>query len=276
MYRVLAISSGPEVKEWLKGGSLAGCKVDEAAGSADALRQLRRRSYDAVITSPCTTVAEDLALLEEMRHVRPGVKTIVLSPRATPEDVIAALRARVFALFTAPFDAAEVAGMVKRAVEESDGVRGIDVVSAKRGWLSVRVDCRLVSAERLVQFMASLPTELAQPEKDDLLLAFREILLNAMEHGAAFDPEKVVEVSAVRTERAIVFYVHDPGPGFRPGEVKHAAIGNPPDDPLAHTDVRAAEGRRHGGFGLLLAQKIVDELIYNEVGNEVLLIKHVS
>jgi anti-sigma regulatory factor (Ser/Thr protein kinase) len=85
----------------------------------------------------------------------------------------------------------------------------------------------------------------------------------------------MVEVAAVRTERAIVFYVHDPGPGFRPAEVKHAAIGNPPDDPLAHAEIRAAEGRRHGGFGMLLAQKIVDELIYNEVGNEVLLIKHV-
>jgi anti-sigma regulatory factor (Ser/Thr protein kinase)/CheY-like chemotaxis protein len=275
MYRVLAISTGPEVKAWLKDSTLADCKVDEAAGSADALRQLRRRSYDAVITSPCTTVVEDLALLEEMRHVRSGVKTIVLSPRATPEDVIAALRARVFALFSAPFDAAEVTAMVKRAVEESDGTRGIDVVSAKKGWLSVRVDSRLVSAERLVQFLDALPSELAEPEKDDLLLAFREILLNAMEHGAAFDAEKVIDVSAVRTERAIVFYVHDPGPGFRPEEVKHAAIGNPPDDPVAHTEIRAAEGRRPGGYGMLLAQKIVDELIYNEVGNEVLLIKHV-
>jgi anti-sigma regulatory factor (Ser/Thr protein kinase) len=275
MYRVLVIAAGPEVKEWMKGAALADCKFDEAAGSADALRHLRRRSYDAVVTSPCTTVGEDLALLDEMRHVRPGVKTIVLSPRATPEDVIAALRAHVFALFTAPFDAAEIAAMLKRAVEETDGARGIDVVSAKKGWLSLRVDCRLVSAERLVQFLDSLPAELAEAEKDDLLLAFKEILLNAMEHGAAFDPEKLVDVSAVRTERAIVFYVHDPGPGFRPEEVKHAAIGNPPHDPIAHIELRAAEGRRPGGFGMLLAQKIVDELIYNEVGNEVLLIKHV-
>src|SRR5262249_10573092 len=103
MYRVLAIS-GPEVKEWLKTSCPTDCKGGEGAGSAAALSHLRRRSYDAVITSPCTGIAEDLALLEEMRHVRPGVKTIVLSPRATPEDVIAALRARVFALFTAPFD----------------------------------------------------------------------------------------------------------------------------------------------------------------------------
>jgi anti-sigma regulatory factor (Ser/Thr protein kinase) len=68
--------------------------------------------------------------------------------------------------------------------------------------------------------------------------------------------------------------VRDPGPGFRPAEVKHAAITNPPDDPQAHAEVRAAEGRRPGGFGILLARKIVDEMMYSEVGNEVLLIKY--
>jgi anti-sigma regulatory factor (Ser/Thr protein kinase) len=275
MYRVLVISAGAEVKEWMRASTLADCKVDEAAGPADALRHLRRRSYDAVVTSPCTSVAEDLALLGEMRHLRPGLKTIILSPQSTPEDVIAALRAHVFALFTAPFDPAEITGMVKRAVEDNEGPRGIEVVSAKRGWLSLRVDCRLVSADRLVQFFDALPTELGETEKDELLIAFREILLNAMEHGAGFDPDQMVAVAAVRTERAIVFYVHDPGPGFRPADVKHAAIGNPPDDPIAHMEVRSAEGRRPGGFGMLLAQKIVDELIYSEVGNEVLLIKHV-
>jgi hypothetical protein len=31
-----------------------------------------------------------------------------------------------------------------------------------------------------------------------------------------------------------------------------------------------------GGFGILVAQGIVDELIYSEVGNEVLLIKHTA
>jgi RHS repeat-associated protein len=62
--------------------------------------------------------------------------------------------------------------------------------------------------------------ELTQSERDDLLVAFREILLNAMEHGARFDPEKVVEVSAIRTEDRLVFHVRDPGPGFRPDEIK--------------------------------------------------------
>jgi anti-sigma regulatory factor (Ser/Thr protein kinase) len=41
------------------------------------------------------------------------------------------------------------------------------------------------------------------------------MLVNAMEHGAGFDPGKVIEVTAARTERAIVYHFRDPGSGFQ-------------------------------------------------------------
>ena len=112
--------------------------------------------------------------------------------------------------------------------------------------------------------------------RQEIMLAFREILMNAMEHGAAFNPEQVVEVTGVRTGRAMVFYVRDPGAGFRRESLTNAAIANPGDDPTAHIVQREAEGLRPGGYGLLLASGTVDELIYNEIGNEVLLIKYVD
>jgi anti-sigma regulatory factor (Ser/Thr protein kinase) len=37
---------------------------------------------------------------------------------------------------------------------------------------------------------------------------------------------------------------------------------------------RIDAGLRPGGFGMLIVRQIVDELVYNERGNEVLLIKH--
>jgi len=106
--------------------------------------------------------------------------------------------------------------------------------------------------------------------------ALREILMNAMEHGAAFNPEQVVEVTAVRTARAMVFYVRDPGAGFRSESLDNTAVVDPSGDPTAHLVKRAAEGIRPGGYGLLLAAGTVDELIYSEIGNEVLLIKYVG
>jgi anti-sigma regulatory factor (Ser/Thr protein kinase) len=39
---------------------------------------------------------------------------------------------------------------------------------------------------------------------------------------------------------------------------------------------RDAQGLRPGGFGVLVAQSMVDEVIYGEKGNEVLLIKYMD
>jgi anti-sigma regulatory factor (Ser/Thr protein kinase) len=273
MGRVLLLGVDAETALRLaKAPELDGCSFQSASGEADALRRLRRTCFDVVITSPASTLEEDLPLAEEIRRVRPGVK--LMAPHTTPEGVIAVLRAHVFACFGAPLDLDEIARMTRQAIDALDWRDGIEVVSARANWLSVRVTSRLLTAERLVAFLNELPTDLPEDERDRLLLAFREILLNAMEHGAGFDPDKLVEVSAVRTERAIVFYVHDPGPGFTPESLDHAAVANPADDPLAHSARRAELGLRPGGFGILLAKKIVDELIYSEAGNEVLMIKH--
>ena len=73
----------------------------------------------------------------------------------------------------------------------------------------------------------------------------------------------------------MVFYVRDPGAGFRHDTIEHAAGVNL-EDPTAHIRLREEEGMRPGGFGLLLAAGTVDELIYNEIGNEVILVKYLS
>ncbi|HTD56455.1 MAG TPA: ATP-binding protein, partial [Silvibacterium sp.] len=223
-----------------------------------------------------STMQEDLALLTEMRAIRPGLKCVVLARASTPDETIAALRARVFACFTPPFDAGEIAHLASKAASDSEWRDDIQILSAKPGWVSVRVNCRLLTAERLLTFAKELSVRLPQDTRQEVMLALREILLNAMEHGAAFNPEQVVEVTAIRTARSYVFYVHDPGAGFRRELISHAAIANPEDDPAAHIALREEAGMRSGGYGLLLAAGTVDELIYSEIGNEVLLIKYVE
>ncbi len=68
--------------------------------------------------------------------------------------------------------------------------------------------------------------------------------------------------------------IADPGPGFKWNQIPHDAIANPADDPVRHMTVREEQGLRPGGFGILLAQQLVDQLIYGEDGNEVLLVKY--
>jgi DNA-binding NarL/FixJ family response regulator len=252
------------------------CTIGHAVGSADALSRLRRTPYEVVITDPNTNIEEDLALLSEMRAIRPGVRVIVLAPSSTPEEIIAALRARVFLCKTAPFDPMEIAEYAAQAATAADSLLGIEILSARRDWVSARVNSQMLTAERLVSFFKEMQSELPESPREALMMAFREILMNAIEHGAEFQPGRVIEVAAVHTARAIVFYVHDPGAGFRWEAIPHAAVSNPEDAPTRHIELREQQGMRPGGFGILVARGVVDELIYSEVGNEVLLIKHVA
>jgi anti-sigma regulatory factor (Ser/Thr protein kinase) len=277
MSRVLVIGHHTQVSREIGDAlSAADFPMEYSAGHADTLRRLRMRSFGVVITNPDSDVDEDLALLEEMRAIRPGVKCIVLARQSTPDEVIAALRARVFACFTPPFAPDEITNLARNAASDSQWQADIQVLSAKPGWVSVRVSCRLITAERLMTFAKELSAQLPEDTRQEMMLALREILLNAMEHGAAFNPEQVVEITAVRTARSLVFYVRDPGAGFRRESLTHAAIANPSHDPAAHILQREEQGMRPGGYGLLLAAGTVDELIYSEIGNEVLLIKYLD
>ncbi len=277
MSRVLIIGSHTPISREI-GSSLAAAHLSTvySAGPADALKRLRTRRFDVVITSADSDIDENLALLEEMRSIRPDLKCIVLAQYSTPDKVIAALKARVFGCFTPPFDTQEIAALASKAASDSQSRDDIEILSARPGWVSIRANCRIVTAERLLSFAKELSAQLPEDKRQEIIQAFREILMNAMEHGAKFNPEQVVEVNAIRTARTMVFRVRDPGTGFQKESLTHAAVGNPATDPTAHILLRKEQGMRAGGYGLLLASGTVDELIYNAIGNEVILIKYLD
>ena len=71
-----------------------------------------------------------------------------------------------------------------------------------------------------------------------------------MEHGAGFNVDKVIEVTAARTARALVYHFRDPGSGFDREDLAHAATSPDPDEVLATALRRAEMGLRPGGFGM--------------------------
>jgi anti-sigma regulatory factor (Ser/Thr protein kinase)/CheY-like chemotaxis protein len=247
------------------------CRITEEAREADALTHLTRHAVDVVLINPSASTSRVMNIAKEARRLQPGVRVIAIAAHLTPEDIIHALKSHVYACFALPVPAEELRGSIRQALHDDDWESGIEVQSAVPHWIALRVSCRRVNAERLTQFMNELAGDLSESDRYHLITAFREVLLNAMEHGAGFDPDKVVEVAAVRTERTLVYYFKDPGPGFDVHAPKMVAST---DDPLSHLDEREAIGKRAGGFGLLLASRLVDEVHFNERGNEVILVKH--
>jgi anti-sigma regulatory factor (Ser/Thr protein kinase) len=102
------------------------------------------------------------------------------------------------------------------------------------------------------------------------------MLCNAIEYGGHLDPTALVEVRLMRLKHAFICRIKDPGNGFDPLCLDHAAINNPCDDPVRHASVREEKGLRGGGFGILLATQLADDLVYNDRHNEVVFVKYLS
>jgi anti-sigma regulatory factor (Ser/Thr protein kinase)/CheY-like chemotaxis protein len=274
MARLLVVGQAPDDDLVSRMPGLQDLQIERVSGGAAALQRLADKPFDVLLLGPSATVEEALAFLQHARTMRPGIRAIFLADSATPEAVLASLRAEVFAVFTRPFDPGQIANLIAKAAEVSDTDSDIRVIGAAPHWVTLRVSAHLATADRVVAFMDELHRRLfSDDDMDQLLLAFRELLLNAIEHGAGFDPDKDVRVDAVRSRRALTFYVRDPGPGFSQANLTNTASE---DDPLSHMQRRLDAGLRPGGYGLLLSRKLVDEVIYNHTGNEVLLIKHLD
>ena len=278
MGRVLMVGPDDGLFEGLRGHAVLRNHDMQRCGTfVDALRCMRRHACDVLLTHLDTRVLDTLAVAKDVSLLHPSVRVVALWPAATDQEIIAAMRANVFACFTQPFDTAEIADIVRTALQAEQWRHAIEVVSGLPHWLTLRVACHLMTVDRLTRFMAELQeSSIPGADRDLLIAAFRELLLNAMEHGAGFDPEKIIEVTAAKTDRAIVYHFKDPGPGFDAADLSHAAQSHAAEEVVSSALERASRGLRPGGFGMLIASQIADELVYNERRNEVLMIKHLS
>jgi len=272
----LVVDADPQIQTllWrvLEPGSWAVLSVPD---NLAALATARSRAFDLIVTSDKTSGKEDIELLRQIRRVRPHTRLIILAGEGTPSDVIAAMRERAFSYFSKPFSLDTLADMIRLATEGPCWDDGIEVASGTPELIRILARCDVKTADRLVHFLNEI-AELPDPERDQVANAFREMLLNAIEHGGRLDPNQYVEIEYVRARHMVTCHITDPGPGFTLKEIPHAAIANPTEDPIRHIAIREKQGMRPGGFGVLLAQQLVDELIYGQDGNEVLLIKYLN
>jgi anti-sigma regulatory factor (Ser/Thr protein kinase) len=249
--------------------------VDYVAHNDLALAAVLQRPYDLVVTAEVSSAREDLALLRKIRAIRPHTRMIVLTSRRTNDDVIAALREGAFSLFSRPYSTEILKAIVDMALEEPCWDDGIEVVSATPSWIRLMVRCDLATVERMAHFFEQL-ADLPELERFQVATAFREMLLNAAGHGAGFNPEEHVEISYIRARNAVACRVTDPGTGFKPAKDNQSSWPNPPDDKPTAELSDNSRGIHSQSYGILLAKNLVDELIYNEQGNEVVLIKYLD
>lgn len=248
--------------------------IDHAYDGAEALRMLAERCFDLVLTDIRMPEMDGLTLLGRIQELHAGTKVVVMTAESTPATVVRAIREHAFSYLSKPLVRANLLEAVHSALNFKVGRDDIETISARPSWVSLRLRCKMITADRLAQFFRELIGDMTPDERDSISTAFRELLMNAIEHGGKSNPEEWVNLTYVRTARSIIYYVRDPGPGFSFSNLKHAAVSNSEDAPFLHAQVRDELGIRPGGFGILLTRNFADELVYSEKGNEVMLIKY--
>lgn len=252
-----------------------GYRVIDVPDGKGALSIIKREPVDLLITDILMPAMDGIELLGKVREVCPDLPAIVMTSSRAPEDVINALKLHACDLLPKPFEIGDLPAAVRNALKQTHACE-IDVISAKPDWVELTVPCDLDAIGPLTKFMTELEADLPPKIRENIGSAFREMLTNAIEHGGKLDPTKRVDVKCVRLKRVILYSIKDPGEGFNLEKLKHAAVSNPEAQPLRHMDVRQEMGMRPGGYGILLASEVIDELVYNEKHNELIFVKYLE
>jgi CheY-like chemotaxis protein/anti-sigma regulatory factor (Ser/Thr protein kinase) len=249
-----------------------GHAVTTAANGEEALERAEGR--DLILLDIWMPGMSGLDVLKRLRADGVGARVVVMTSDDTPETLLQALRGQALHFLSKPIDREALVKLVERMLA-SEEQPGIEVISAKPEWVELVVPCSRESAAHIEGFLAHLDADLTPEIRESVGYAFRELLLNAVEWGGKLDPNRKVRIASLRTKRMLLYRIADPGPGFKLDEIPHAAISHD-GDPIEHMKYREQKGLRPGGFGLLLVQHKVDELLFNEARNEVVFVKYLD
>jgi CheY-like chemotaxis protein len=275
MKRILIVDDDPVSRHFLtKILEGEGYSVASAGDGAEGLEQLRKKDVDLALLDVWMPRMNGLEVLGHMRNEAIGTKAVIMTSDGTPETLLQAIREQAYQYLTKPVDPETLVHLVADALSAT-AAPPIEVLSAKPHWVELLVPCEMAAAERIQEFMSRLQSTLPEDVRDSVAQVFREMLSNAIEWGGRLDPNRKVRISYLHARRMVLYRIADPGPGFKLEELTHAAVAYSPGD-LTHAMVRQDKGIRPGGFGILMAKQMVDELLYNEAHNEVLFVKYLD
>jgi CheY-like chemotaxis protein len=292
--RILIVDDEEEIRSLLSTalGELGSHDVEVACDGRAGLAKLREQRFDLVVTDLMMPEMNGTRLLELSRREFPDVPVVVITGFAEMDTVIEVLRLGAANFITKPFRLTEIREIVDKSIRQKRDIEipnrilpclareqlafqipplfetktgvihyltekliGMGICDASgKYFVSVALDEALTNA----MFYGSLevPSELRDTEEGSEIF-------NRTVYERMGDPEflrRAVAVEMDLDKDRVVYRITDPGPGFAAPDL---TSGAPEPE-----DLSSLHGR-----GLLLISCFMDEASFNDIGNQLTLVK---
>ncbi|HVJ83612.1 MAG TPA: ATP-binding protein [Planctomycetia bacterium] len=238
----------------------------------DGLRLARERRPDVVFLDLMLPDLDGYKICEALkldRETNP-IPVIMVTAMTTAEDRLRGFRVGADAYVCKPYAPGDIDAAVAAVDARRDRLQNARIEQA----IEIDLSSELASLGSVNEVFGMLlaHTPLQEKEVTQLRSAFQEMGTNAIEWGNRYDLTKRVKIAFHIAKDRVEIVVEDEGGGFDPRNIPHASDGDD-EDPTKHFAVREMLGLREGGFGILITRGMVDEVRYNDRGNQVTMVK---
>ena len=275
-----------------------GYAVASVGGAEGALRLIRERPFDVLLSDIYMPGLDGLELAEVARSIRPRLGIILITGFHDEKSVLRAFREGASAYLRKPVELHALYRTVAQVVDSltdlpenpamnlcvgtcSEGARKTLTCEAlaasglkfeEEGWVSFEAPSHRSFLDRFANLCELLLARgMDSDTVEEMRVAILELGSNAIEWGNRLDPARPVSLSARLLGDRLVVIVEDRGPGF-----DLSAVPDPLKDARDLQRQRREQGKRPGGYGIALVRAIADHLVYNDKGNLVAMVKRLG
>ncbi|MFN7946218.1 MAG: ATP-binding protein [Blastocatellia bacterium] len=231
-----------------------------------ALRQIARADFDLIISDLAIGNHDGDGSVNGLRLIaeisRKAHAPVVISTDATGQNIHKAFRAGAANYLLKPWDRNELEKIIEKALAyQSRLMSDAAPTPGTREIIEIELPSDVNYLDGVLTYLVERTARygIISPSSSNTFVALDEALSNAIKHGNQNDPAKKVHIRVELSADEARFTIRDEGQGFNP-----LAIPDPLDP---------ANLFKNSGRGVLLIQHIMDEVKYNERGNEVTMIK---
>lgn len=294
MPTVLLVDDSPMDLRLAQGllGKCADLRVVCAVDAEDAIAQLEDCEADVVVTDLVMPGMSGLELVSALKSDYPLIPVVLITGQGSEEVAVEALRqgaASYVSKSNLARDLRDTVAQVLAASHEDRTFRRL-MHRISNTQTSFVLDNDMALIHSLVKYLQQMTRCLPLADETERMrvgIALEEAILNAFYHGnleisselrevdyRAYEElakrrcselpycDRRIYVDAQLSREEAIYTIRDEGPGFDPSDLPD------PTDP--------ANLEKPSGRGVLLMRTFMDEVVYNDAGNTVRLVKRVS